>query len=219
MDDDLTRSIRENYDRLTAEYAQRLFHELERKPLDLDLLDRFAALAAGRGEVCDMGCGPGHVARYLRRRGASVFGLDLSPRMVEQARTLNPEIQFQVGDMTALEFADNQLAGIAAFYAIVNIPRESLPIVFGQMRRVLQPGGILLLAFHIGDEIVRPEELWGQPVTMDWFYFRTSEITRLLEAARFAIDEVVEREPYDPDVEHQSRRAYIFARKLPTTTL
>ncbi len=139
--------------------------------------------------------------------------------MVEQARTLNPEIQFQVGDMTALEFADNQLAGIAAFYAIVNIPRESLPIVFGQMRRVLQPGGILLLAFHIGDEIVRPEELWGQPVTMDWFYFRTSEITRLLEAARFAIDEVVEREPYDPDVEHQSRRAYIFARKLPTTTL
>ncbi len=219
MDDKLRRSIRENYDRLAAEYAQRLFHELERKQLDRELLDRFAALTAGRREVCDMGCGPGHVARYLRGRGAAVFGLDLSPRMIGQARTLNPELQFHVVDMTALELADNQLAGIAGFYAIVNIPRESLPVAFGQIRRVLQPGGILLLAFHIGDEIVRPEELWGQPVAMNWLYLRTSEITRLLEAAGFAIDEVVEREPYDPDVEHQSRRAYIFARKLPTTAL
>jgi hypothetical protein len=33
-----------------------------------------------------------------------------------------------------------------------------------------------------------------------------------LKAAGFEIEEVIEREPY-PEVEHQSRRAYIFARK------
>jgi ubiquinone/menaquinone biosynthesis C-methylase UbiE len=122
-----------------------------------------------------------------------------------------------VGDMLALDLEDNRLAGIAAFYAIVNIPRDCVPTVFREMHRVLQPGGLLLLAFHIGDAVVRPEELWGQPVNMDWFFFQTGQIVQLLETVGFAIQKVVEREPYDPEVEHQSRRAYIFALK-PTTS-
>jgi trans-aconitate methyltransferase len=47
------------------------------------LLNRFAKRMAGRGEVCDLGCGPGHIARYLR----DAFGLDVSPKMLEQAWT------------------------------------------------------------------------------------------------------------------------------------
>jgi len=35
-----------------------------------------------------------------------------------------------------------------------------------------------------------------------------------METAGFVIDDVVERGPYAPEVEYQSRRAYIFARKL-----
>jgi hypothetical protein len=53
-------SIRESYDQLAEEYANHLFHELENKPFDRELLDRFAAGVSGL--VCDMGCGPGHVA-------------------------------------------------------------------------------------------------------------------------------------------------------------
>src|SRR5271167_786438 len=127
MDDNITRSIRESYDRIADEYSRRISGELQHKPLDRELLDRFAAEVAGRGEVCDMGCGPGHVARYLRDAGATVFGLDLSPRMLEEARQLNPDISFRPGDMLALGLPDATLAGIAAFYAVVNIPPESLP--------------------------------------------------------------------------------------------
>ncbi|HET6218015.1 MAG TPA: class I SAM-dependent methyltransferase, partial [Acidobacteriaceae bacterium] len=50
-----------------------------------------------------MGCGPGHVARYLRNAGVTVFGLDLSTGMLEQARQLNPDISFREGNMLALE--------------------------------------------------------------------------------------------------------------------
>jgi len=213
---DLRRLIRENYDRLAREYADHLFNELQGKPLDRQLLDRFAASIPAPGDICDMGCGPGQVARYLRDAGAAVFGLDISARMIEEARRRNPDIRFQQGDMMALDLTDNQLAGIAAFYAIVNFPRESLPPIFKQMYRVLLPGGLLLLAFHVGDEVVRPEDLWGLRVTMDWFFFRSDEIVRLLQAAGFAIEEVIERGPYAPEVEHQSRRAYIFAQKPET---
>jgi trans-aconitate methyltransferase len=68
------KSVRESYDRLAEEYARRLFDELQHKPLDRELLSRLAAEVRGRGEICDMGCGPGHVARYLRDAGSEPTG-------------------------------------------------------------------------------------------------------------------------------------------------
>src|ERR1700689_851785 len=160
MNDDITFAIRESYDRLADKYARQIFNELKHKALDRELLNRFAADVAGRGEVCDMGCGPGQVARYLRDAGTTVFGLDLSPRMLEQARQLNPYICFREGNMMALDLPDGKLAGITAFYAIVNIPRESLTVVFREMERVLRPDGLLLVAFHTGDETFHEDTLW-----------------------------------------------------------
>ena len=211
-DDNITRPIRESYDQLAEEYARRIADELRHKPLDRELLHRFVRQIRGQGEICDMGCGPGHVARFLRDAGASVFGLDLSPRMLEQARKLNPDISFREGNMMALDLGDGVLAGIAAFYAIVNLPRQSLPSVFREMERVLRPRGLLLLAFHVGDEVLREAELWGQKISMDFLFLQPSEIKLDLEAAGFLVDEIVQREPY-PEVEYPSRRAYIFARK------
>jgi trans-aconitate methyltransferase len=100
----LTKSIRESYDELADEYTRRIFNELQQKPFDRELLDRYANRVKGLGEVCDMGCGPGHVARYLHDVGIDVFGLDLSPGMLEQARRLNPEIRFLEGNMLGLDF-------------------------------------------------------------------------------------------------------------------
>jgi SAM-dependent methyltransferase len=210
---DLASSVRDNYDRLADEYARHLFRELEHKPLDRELLDRFAGEIAGRRPVCDMGCGPGQVARFLRDAGADVFGLDLSPRMAERARELNSDIPFREGNMLALDLDDGSLGGIVAFYAIVNISPEFHPRVFREMQRVLQPGGLLLLAFHVGDEVVHVDQLWERSISMDFFFFRAEQIQSEIEAAGLRIEQVIERDPYAPEVEHQSRRAYIFARK------
>jgi len=209
-----TESVRSSYDRIAAAYARHYANELQHKSFDRELLSRFAAGVKGRGDVCDMGCGPGHIARHLRDTGVvNVFGLDLSPRMVGQARQRNPDISFQVGNMMALDLGDASLAGIVAFYAIVNIAENLLPTVFGEMWRVLKPKGRLLLSFHIGDEIVRPDELLGRPISMDFFFSQPAAIRRHLQAAGFTIEDVVERGPYAPEVEYQSRRAYIFAAK------
>jgi SAM-dependent methyltransferase len=81
-----------------------------------------------------------------------------------------------------------------------------------ELRRVLRPGGRLLLAFHIGDEVKHLEEWWGCKVSVDFLFFRPDEMAGYLKSADFGIEEIIEREPY-PEVEHQSRRAYIFARK------
>jgi SAM-dependent methyltransferase len=213
MNPESLHTIRSDYDRIAEDYARHIYGELAHKPLDRELLLRFAARVRGRGPACDIGCGPGHVARFLRDEGADVFGLDLSPGMIETARRLNPDISFRAGNMLALDLAEGSLAGIAAFYAIVNIPAASLPAVFSEMARVLAPGGLLLLAFHAGDEIVRPGEEWGKPISMEFFYFQPVAIELLLIEAGFEIEEIIERSPYAPEVEYQSHRAYVFARK------
>jgi len=216
MDDnlhrDVIRAIRESYNQIADEYTLRIYNELQHKPLDCALLDGFYADAAA-GELCDMGCGPGHVARYLRDKGATVFGLDLSPAMLEQARLLNPDISFREGNLLGLDLPDQSLAGITAFYAIVNLPAECLSQVFQEMGRVLRDRGLLLLAFHTGEDIIHQRELWSRPISMDFFLFPLSRIRRYIEDAGLVIEKIVEREPYAPEVEYQSRRAYIFARK------
>jgi ubiquinone/menaquinone biosynthesis C-methylase UbiE len=118
------------------------------------------------------------------------------------------------GDMRAPEIADATFAGITAFYSIIHIPRSEVVAVLGELRRISKPGGTLLVAFHIGDNVVHLDEWWGQNVSVDFVFFRPKEMTGYLELAGFQIVEILEREPY-PDVEHQSRRAYVFAEKPP----
>jgi SAM-dependent methyltransferase len=206
--------VRSDYDRIAAEYARRLYGELAGKPKDRELLLRFAAGVRGRGEVCDVGCGPGHVTRFLADNGVPLFGLDLSPEMLAHARLLNPGVDFREGNLLALPIPDSTLAGITAFYAIVNIPAASLPQAFAEMMRVLVPGGLLLLAFHIGGEVLKPEEMWGEKIAIEFYHFSRPLIEAMLEQSGLRVEEVVERGPYPPEVEYQSRRAYIFARKL-----
>src|ERR1700676_3820454 len=116
MDAQRRNDYQTSYDVVADEYVRRIFDELQHKPLDRELLDRFAAAVRDVGPVCDLGCGPGHVARYLHERGVQVFGVDLSAGMVEQASCLTPTIPFRQGDMLALEATDESWAGIAAFY-------------------------------------------------------------------------------------------------------
>lgn len=206
--------VRSSYDRVAENYAGQFRDEMEKKPFDRKMLDWLAEKVGRPGVVCDMGCGPGQVARYLKDRGMQVCGVDLSTEMVRRAQGLNPDIPFQQGDMFALaDVADNSYGGIAAFYSIVNIPRQTVVRALQELRRVLCPNGVLLLAFHIGRGIKHLDELLGEEVSLDFFFFETEEVKGYLRRAGFELEEVIERDPYTEEVEYQSRRAYIFARK------
>ena len=210
-------SVRDSYDGAAAAYAEHLSDELDRKPLDRHLLNRFAEEASGRGLVADVGCGPGHVAAYLAARGVNVIGIDLSPGMIAAASSRHPEIDFRAGDMRRLDLADASLAGAVAFYSIVHFDPAELPPVFAELRRVLAPGGLALVAFHVrtrdGEEVVHVDDLFGAKVSLDFRFHSPDAVAGALDAAGLHVFERVEREPYE-GAEHPSRRCYLLARAV-----
>lgn len=207
-----TSDVQAAYDAVADRYADRFFDELQYKPFDCKLLD-WLIERCGDGMICDMGCGPGQVARYLRDRGAAVCGIDLSPAMIAEAQARNPDIRFEQGDLRALHgVADGTFAGIAAFYAIVNFSKEELPRVFAELQRALKPGGWLLLSFHEGDETQHLEEFLERRVTLDFTFFSAGAVRDALAHAGFEVTEVLLRNAYE-NVEYPNRRAYVFAQK------
>jgi SAM-dependent methyltransferase len=202
-----------SYDRVADEYSRRIHTELAHKPFDRELLDGFATRVKSHGPVADLGCGPGMVAAYLAAQGVTdVFGIDLSPKMIAHATGLYPGLDFRVGDFSALEAPDNSWAGITAFYSLIHTPRDEVQAVLREFHRVLAPGGLLLLAFHVGKEVRHASEWWGTAVDIDFVFFETGEMLTYVWNAGFDSELDVEREPY-PDIELQTRRAYILARK------
>ncbi len=173
------------------------------------LLDAFAADREGRGTVLDVGCGPGHVARYLSDRGADAAGVDLSPAMVELARKLNPGLMFSAGDMRALDVAENSLAGVVAFYSLIHISRPAVAAVLTGFRRALAGDGRLLLSVHGGTGSIHMDEFLGHKVPFEATLFNLGELVSLVESAGFWVDMARQRTPYE--FEHPTPRIYVGA--------
>jgi SAM-dependent methyltransferase len=207
--------VRAFYDAISAEYAEHFADELRGKPLDRALLERFAASVRGAGPVYDLGCGPGgQTTAFLHALGVYVRGMDLSPAAVAEAGRRHPDIVFQAGDMLALPLADGAVAGIVAFYAIVHFSPSQLRTALREMHRVMRPGAPLLLSFHVGVQVVHVDEMFGRRASVDFIFHPVEDVEAALRDAGLDEVETIVRDPY-PEVEHPSRRAYVFARKPP----
>lgn len=141
------------YDAVAREYAERFADELAHKPLDRELLACFASEVRGRGDVYDLGCGPGQTTAFLHGCGVSVRGMDVSAGLLREARQRHAGLAFEPGDMLALPLADASLAGVIAFYAIVHLSPAGLRRALAEMHRVLRPGGRLL--------VMMPWRIWN----------------------------------------------------------
>ncbi len=200
------------YDTVAKEYAETFSNEHEKKPKDQEILKRFSHEIGDRRPVWDFGCGPGQTTKYLKNLGIEISGLDLSEKILEQARTIHLGINFRKGNILELEFDGDSIGGVVAFYAMVHFTEEQVEIAFREVFRVLQQSGLFLFTYHIGEEAIHIEEFLGKKVDIDFMFYTTDFISSCLKDSGFGKIEIIEREPY-PGVEYESRRAYVFATK------
>ncbi|MGW4943187.1 tyrosine-protein phosphatase [Actinoplanes sp. NPDC004185] len=199
---------RSGWDAVADWYTEQFRGELAAKIWDRALLAGFAELvSAAPGPVVEVGSGPGATTAFLHGLGLDISGIDLSPGMVAVARRDHPEIPFRVGSMTDLPMPDASLAGLVAWYSIVNLPDEALPTVFREFHRVLTPGAPVIVTFQTGDEIRVNKDIT--------FYRRRPEAVAALLAGA-GLEPVLRtvREPAEhPGLVEQVAQAYLVARR------
>ncbi|MEU3097475.1 methyltransferase domain-containing protein [Streptomyces sp. NPDC006967] len=186
-DADHVATTRTFYDAVAEDYAATFRNALPAMPLDRAAMAGFAGLVGEGGKVADVGCGPGRVTAYLASLGLSVLGLDLSASMLAIARRENPGLRFEQGAMQRLELPDGSLDGVVSWYSTIHTPLDELAGIYKEFRRVLRPGGHLMLAFQSGDEPRRHEHPWGHPVTLDFRRMRPERVAGILEGAGYTL--------------------------------
>ena len=107
----------------------------------------------------DLACGTGDVTFMVAEKypQGQVTGIDLTPAMLELAEKKNTfrHVQFQQGDMGALNFADGCVDIITGSYAVRNAP--DLKPALLEIQRILKPGGTLALL-----DFSKPGRCWFQ---------------------------------------------------------
>ncbi|GEL98258.1 class I SAM-dependent DNA methyltransferase [Cellulomonas terrae] len=187
-------ATRATYDTVAVDYARIVTGLDAEGPLDRAMLADFADRVDG--PVADVGCGTGRLTAYLSDHGIDAVGIDLSPGMIAVARHTYPTLRFEVGSMAALDLPDGAVAGVLAWYSIIHTPPEGLPAVVTELRRVLAPGGHLLLGFQAGaDEHRSLTHAYGHDVRCDAWLHDPDTVAALLEAAGFVVDARLVREP------------------------
>jgi len=189
LSDDLGQTgVQRAYDTVARTYADHFPDTRAESPLELAMLDAFAAAVTdGAGDkdprVLDAGCGAGRMSRYLADRGCTMEGVDLSPGMVEMARREHPDLDFSVASLTDLPFADDTFAGVLVWYSAIHTPPQGQPQVFAEVARVLRPGGHVLIGLQAGEgtrDVSAAYAKFGHEVELERHLYTAEEVATFL---------------------------------------
>ncbi len=102
--------------------------------------------------VLDVGCGTGTNLMLYNEAGCNVFGIDLSPSMVEIAqKKLGNRAEIRLGDASKMPYSDNSFDLATGFFILHEMPSQIRPVVIREMARVVKHDGrILLIDYHLG---------------------------------------------------------------------
>lgn len=198
--EDHVATARAVYDMAAPRYVQLVGTEISSAtegPIDQSLLVAFIELVKKQTicRVADVGCGPGRAAAFMAERGLDVIGVDVSETMLAVARSAYPHIKFEEGQLDALPFETGVLAGAVCWYSIIYTPPDRLAQAFGELARVLIPGGYLLLAFQAEDEPIHRTDPYDTHLPLTSYRHSVQEVAARLVDIGFTIYATVLRAP------------------------
>jgi SAM-dependent methyltransferase len=158
------------------------------------LADIVVNVAAGRRcSIADLACGTGRILQFLSGLIPSPTGIDVSPEMLELARSRCPQAVLIQGDVTAdPELAPGPFDLITAFRFFLNAEPDLRSQALTWMRNSLRPGGSVVANVHLNPASLRGRYLRlrttraTRPAMMS-----IEETRRLFEAHGFTVGQVL----------------------------
>jgi ubiquinone/menaquinone biosynthesis C-methylase UbiE len=138
------------YDRIAKKYHEIAGSHFFNAYLEVPATTAVVGNVRGK-KVLDLGCGTGRHAAVLKRKGARVWGIDISPKMVGIARSEVKGVEFRVGDACRLPYKPNSFDVVVAGLVVEHF--RDLGKAFRQVRRVLKPKGTFI--FSLGTPLWR----------------------------------------------------------------
>jgi len=190
-------------------------------------------------KVLDIGCGTGRFTVPMAEKGAEVSGLDISQPMLDVAsrklaeRGLNADLR--EGDMAHLPFPDSSFDTVTSMLALMHVPLEDRPAVFGEVARVLRPGGRMLLGVKnsvfeemftgdrfasvdvtdvAGKKLLFTETRTGENYVAPWYSFSPQDLTTLFATVGMTVTRMRGNSPLavwlaDEVLRDESVRAFV----------
>lgn len=162
-------------------------------------LNRYGISSLRDKIVLDVGCGAGGELRNLLRYGAQpekLFGIDLLPERIAQARVLSPNVDFCCGDASMLPYPDeffDMIMQLTVFTSIIDLSMKEE--IAGEMHRVLKPDGIILwYDYHMAN----PRDMDVKRVKKSAIYALFPQCTVHLERITLAQPLAKRLVPYSP---------------------
>ena len=162
------------YDRQAAKYA-----ELAKTDQAQQELDGFLKLVSSQGLILDLGCGPGHTAAEMIRRGFRVEAIDASPEMARLANDTYG-LDVRVGDFGIIQDVD-RYDGVWASFSLLHAAREECPLLLSNLHRALRPSSAMFLGMKLGSGEER--DTLGRHYT----YYSEEELVQLLGVTGFDV--------------------------------
>ena len=102
------------------------------------------------GKVLDVGCGAGRISRILAEMGFTVTGIDISPPMIEEAKRIGGDVEYQIGDVTNLKFGDETFDYVIFGFNGLDVlyPYGSRIRALLEIKRVLKKDGMAIFSSH-----------------------------------------------------------------------
>lgn len=145
--------INNKYEKINAksfssDKSQQVYSVYSFKAVEKKLIDKYFLHI--NSLVLDVGCGYGRTTVPLVKMGFNVIGIDIVPRMIEQAKINNPEIDYRLMSAINLEFADNSIDHVLfSFNGIDYIyPETRRYQALSEINRVLKKDGYCILSSH-----------------------------------------------------------------------
>ncbi|MGH7146283.1 MAG: class I SAM-dependent methyltransferase [Nitrospiraceae bacterium] len=158
--------------------------------------------AGGRKKAVDIGSGPGVITRILAERGWVVTSIDTEPQNLVRAKAWADQTIHGDANSVLPPYPPESFDLAVALEIIEHMPIEEGEQMLANIRRVLKPGGRLLLSTpnryslqglkgYYWEEKIRRIGIWNAWDPTHIYIYSTPEIVRILRRQRFSIEHTV----------------------------